>query len=427
MRCITIHRNHLSERCLAKGAAVEFGIFLNGYIPGPAAHDTASEHTALMREASYAIHADKFNWKYAWFGEHHGLAEYSHMSAPEVMMGYVAAKTERIHLSSGINNLSPRVNHPVRNAERVAMLDHVTNNRYEWGTGRGAGSHEVATFNIMDTSSTKSEWEEAVHEIPRMWEQLDYTFEGKHFTVPTPHNILPKPHGKGHPPIWVACGNPPTFARAGELGIGAIAFNFEPIFNLRGRIESYKNAIANCTEPLGQYMNNNVMMTNAVICLNDRKRARELALDGLASYLVTMVNMYHDTMPQSMDAIVWPSPGIVVREIAGNDPEAFLDSLIEGGYMLCGTPDEVSEQITKYQSVGCDQLVFGLPSAMEHDEVLEMLEVFGTKVIPEFDKDPVHSTTRYRETAQTKYNKFNFPVPDIKIPRIPANALLPLG
>jgi len=344
-----------------------------------------------------------------------------------VMMGYIAAQTDRIHLCSGINNLSPRVNHPVRNAERAAMLDHITNNRYEWGTGRGAGSHELATFNVMDKNSTKSEWEEAVHEIPRMWEQLDYTFEGKHFTVPTPHNILPKPHGKGHPPIWVACGNPPTFARAGELGIGAIAFNFEPIYNLQGRIDSYKEAIATCTEPLGQYMNNNVMMTNAVICLGDRKRARELALDGLGGYLVTMVNMYHDTMPQSMDAIVWPNPPFAIREIAGSDPEGFLDSLIEGGFLLCGTPDEVAEQVTKYQTVGCDQLVFGLPASMEHDEVFEMLEVFGQKVIPEFDTDPVHSTTRYRETAKPKYEKFNFPVPNVNVSRIPANALLPLS
>ena len=82
-----------------------------------------------------------------------------------------------------------------------------------------------------------------------MWEQIDYTFEGKHFTVPTPHNILPKPYGKGHPAIWVACGNPPTFTHAGELGIGAIAFNFEPIYNLRGRIDAYKEGVANCTEP----------------------------------------------------------------------------------------------------------------------------------------------------------------------------------
>jgi len=168
-------------------------------------------------------------------------------------------------------------------------------------------------------------------------------------------------------------------------------------------------------------------MTNAVICLGDRKRAREIALDSLNGYLVTMVNMYHDTMPQSPDAIVWPNPPFVLREIAGGDPEDFLDSLIRGGYMLCGTPDEVAEQVTKYQTVGCDQLVFGLPSALHHDEVLEMLECFGQKVIPEFDHDRTHSTTRARANATPKYEKFNRPVPDISVPRIPANALLPLA
>ena len=50
---------------------MEFGIFLNGYIPGPAAHDPRWEHEALMREAEYTICADAHNWKYAWFGEHH--------------------------------------------------------------------------------------------------------------------------------------------------------------------------------------------------------------------------------------------------------------------------------------------------------------------------------------------------------------------
>ena len=201
---------------------MEFGIFLNGYIPGPAAHDSQSEHNALMQEGAYAVLADKHNWKYVWLGEHHCLTEYSHMSAPEVMMGWIAAQTDRIHLASGINSLSPRKEHPVRLAERAAFLDHVTNRRYEWGTGRGAGSHEMMAFNITDVNSTKAEWDEVVREIPRMWAQKDYQHHGASFTVPTPHNVLPKPYGNSHPPIWVACGNPPTFAKAGEMGIGAI-------------------------------------------------------------------------------------------------------------------------------------------------------------------------------------------------------------
>jgi alkanesulfonate monooxygenase SsuD/methylene tetrahydromethanopterin reductase-like flavin-dependent oxidoreductase (luciferase family) len=326
-------------------------------------------------------------------------------------------------MGTAIMNISPRVNHPVRSAERAAMMDHLTGNRFEWGTGRGAGSHEIASFNILDKNSTKVEWEEVIKEIPRMWEQEDYEFHGEHFEVPYPHNILPKPYGKGHPPIWMACGNPPSFGRAGELGLGAIAFNFEPIHNLKGRCDAYKEAIANCTEPLGQFKNDNIMMTNAVICLEDRKRAREIALSAGRGYLNTMVAMYHDTMPPKEGAPVWPSPPYAIPN------EDILDQVIAGGNMLCGTPDEVAEQLAAYQAVGCDQVVFGFPpEGAEPDEITEIIELFGSKVIPQFDTDPVHSTTRYREQAQPKYPRFNNPgaVNDLSVELIPTSALLPL-
>ncbi|MCB1272007.1 MAG: LLM class flavin-dependent oxidoreductase [Microthrixaceae bacterium] len=402
---------------------MEFGLFLNGYLPGPGAHDTEAEHTMLMRELQYPVHADRYNWKYVWIGEHHGLTEYSHMSAPETVFGWIAAQTERIHMGSAIMNLSPVVNHPVRNAERVAMLDHITGGRYEWGTGRGAGSHEVATFGIMDTSETKAMWDEAAPEILRMFEQKDYTFEGEYFRVPTPHNILPKPYGTGHPPMWVACGNPATFAKAGSLGIGAIAFNFEPIMNLKGRIESYKEAAAECSEPIGQFQNDNVMMTNAVVCLADRDRAREIAISSGRGYLNTMVTMYHDTMPKMEGAVTWPGRPNGIAD------EATLDWAIEAGYLLCGNPEEVNEQIQRYQEVGTDQLVFGIPNeGFQHEEVLEMIELFGSEVIPNYDTDPEHSTTKMRATAKPKHPTFANPLPEFDMPEvIPENAIIPLG
>ena len=71
--------------------------------------------------------------------------------------------------------------------------------------------------------------------------------------------------------------------------------------------------------------------------MEDRAKAREIALDRVSGYLVTMVNLYHDTMPKSPDAITWPThPPFRLRDIAGDDPEAMLDMLIEGGYMLVG-------------------------------------------------------------------------------------------
>jgi alkanesulfonate monooxygenase SsuD/methylene tetrahydromethanopterin reductase-like flavin-dependent oxidoreductase (luciferase family) len=372
---------------------VEFGLFLQGYLPGADAHDPAREHAMFMKEVELVETADRTNWKYVWFSEHHALTEYSHLSSSEVMMGYLARATDRIHLGSGIFNLSPRVNHPIRNAERVALLDHLTEGRFEFGTGRGAGSHEVATFNIHDTSSTKAEWDEVIWQLPKMWEREDYTFQGQHFAVDKPHNILPKPYRDVHPPIWVACGNPPTFEKAGRHGIGALGFNFSPIGDMKPMIDSYKKGISECEQPVGKYINDNVMLTNAVLCFEDGNKARDIATRPNRGYLYTLVCLYHDTFPKPAWAPVWPEPPL------GLDREG-VEHAIDAGGLLCGTPDEVCEQLKAYEATGVDQVVFGFPNDLAHEEALECIELFGTRVIPEFDRDPVHSTDRYRATAR---------------------------
>ena len=193
-------------------------------------------------------------------------------------------------------------------------------------------------------------------------------------------------------------------------------------------IEGYT---ANCTEPIGQFKNDNVMITNSVICCETREEARAIALREGRGYLVSMVNLYHDTMPKSQDGITWPSKPMSLYDIvqSGVDGDELLDQIIEGGHMLCGTPDEVSEQIARWGDVGMDQLVFGLPiEGLHYDEVIEVLELFGDKVIPEFDKDRKHSTDYYREQAVPKYGTFSKPLPDVTWPTvIPESALKPLG
>ena len=133
---------------------MEFGLFQNGYIPGPSAHIPEHEHLMLKREASYPILADKHNWKFAWFGEHHCLTEYSHMSAPEVVMGWVAAQTDYIHLGTAITSLPTTKEHPVRIAERAAMLDHFLRRpfrvRHRPGRGQPRGGHLQRHAHLRD-------------------------------------------------------------------------------------------------------------------------------------------------------------------------------------------------------------------------------------------------------------------------------------
>ncbi len=123
----------------------------------------------------------------------------------------------------------------------------------------------------------------------------------------------------------------------------------------------------------------------------------------LRGYGVAMVDLYHDSMLQSPDAIIWPNP----RQSFELDDD-MLDYAISEGYMLCGNPEEVCEQVKAYEDVGCDQVSFGTPDeGYTHDQTMEMIECFGKYVIPEFDKDPVHSTTKMREKAERRFPMFN--------------------
>ena len=372
---------------------MEFGIFLQGHVPQRRLEeDPDYEHTSIMNDVELAKEADRSGFKYVWVSEHHFLEEYSHSSAPEVFLAYLAAVTDRVHLGSGIFNTTPPVNHPVRVAERVAMLDHLSEGRFEFGTGRGAGSREVTGFDIPDTQITKEMWAETIGEFVKMWrsEDDDYSFEGRFFRVP-PRTVLPKPWKRPHPPMWVAAGNPPTFEKAARAGLGVLGFNLSPIGNMAPMIEAYKSAIGEA-EPVGEYVNDNVMITNTAIVLSDGQRAREVAAAMGSGRHTSLVYRYHDTFPKPEWVPDWPE----------TIPEADVDQInwrIDEGYLLCGDPDEVLEQIKKYEAVGADQITFGLPIDMPIEAALETIRLFGEHIIPKIDPDPVHRTTRFREEA----------------------------
>ena len=110
---------------------MEFALFLQGYNPGYRREGNPdAEHQVFMDELRAAKAADEAGFKYVWLTEHHFLDEYSHLSANESFAGYLASSTDRIHIGSGIYNPLPQLNHPAKVAERVAMLNHLSNGRF---------------------------------------------------------------------------------------------------------------------------------------------------------------------------------------------------------------------------------------------------------------------------------------------------------
>jgi len=370
---------------------MEFGIFSQMHVP-----PWDNEHSRFHRELEVAQAVDAVGFKYDWSPEHHFLEHYSHQPAPEVFLSWVAAQTKNIHVGTAITNITAAVNHPARVAERIATMDHLSKGRVQFGTGRGSSSAEWGGFAIPNAAQTKPMWRESLEQIPRMWRDEPYEFEGQYFRMPK-RNVLPKPYTRPNPPMWVACSSPATFEEAGELGLGALCFTFGIPSEIEPLVRSYKEAIKRCKNPIGGYINNNIAVTTNMFCLEDGDEARQL-------YSGAKVERFSEYFFQWLDSIPRPK-GMPKEGPVGPLPQATPAELKAGlavGGRQIGSPEEISKVIAMYTNIGVDQLIYApLTLTLDQKHVLRSIETFGKHVLPKFDKDPVHSPTRQRE-AQIK-------------------------
>ena len=202
--------------------------------------------------------------------------------------------------------------------------------------------------------------------------------------------MLPKPYTDPHPPLWVAAGSPATFELAARQGLGVLCFAFGKPEQFAPLIEKYKKEIENA-DPVGGYVNNNIMITTQMLCLEDGARARKLFSDMDTGVHLSLVFRYLDTFPRPPGVPEWPAL------IPNSTPEQ-IEKNIEQGLIAVGEPDEVARSIQRFADTGADQLSFGmLSSSMPIDLCEEAVATFGKHVLPRFDKDKVHSTARQRE------------------------------
>ena len=368
---------------------MEFGIFSQMHVP----HDD-TEHSRFMRELEVSLAVEAAGFKYDWSPEHHFLQHYSHQPAPEVFLSWVAARTKRIHVGTAITNITAAVNHPARVAERIATMDHLSEGRVEFGTGRGSSSAEWGGFAIPSAAETKPMWRESLEQIPRMWRDEPYAFEGKYFRMPE-RNVLPKPYSKPHPPLWVACSSPPTFIEAGELGLGSLCFTFGTPAEIAEHVRNYKEGIKRCKKPVGGYVNDNIAVTTNMFCLRDGDRARHLYAGAKVEKFTEYFFNWLDSIPRPKGM---PKDG-PISGLPQTTPAELKAGLAAGGRQI-GAPEEIVEVIRMYEAIGVDQLIYApLTLTLDQKYVLESIETFGKYVLPHFDTDPVHRTRRQREAA----------------------------
>ena len=374
---------------------MRFGLFYEHQLPRPWAED--SEHELIQQALEQCELADALGFDYVWEVEHHFLEEYSHSSAPEVFLAAVSQRTKRLRLGHGIVQTAPRYNHPARVAERVSMLDLVSNGRVDFGSGESSSEAELGGF-LIDPEEKRAMWEEGLRVAVRCMTESPFTgHAGSYVTMP-PRNVVPKPHQKPHPPLWLACSRRETINLAAQHGLGALSFAFVDPEEARQWTDSYYATLAEECVPLGDAVNANLACVTTFMCHEDENEAIARGLEGANFFGYSLAHYYVFGRHQPGVTDVW-SEYEARRAEHGYDP-ASVEAATEHGDRLgarivsdgggglrgaIGTPDQVRDYLRRYEEYGIDQVIFCSQAGRNrHEDIMESLELFGREVLPEF-------------------------------------------
>ncbi|MFN3232946.1 MAG: LLM class flavin-dependent oxidoreductase [Alphaproteobacteria bacterium] len=351
---------------------MKFGIFYEHQLPRPWGPD--SERNLIQEALDQVELADRLGIDYAWEVEHHFLEEYSHSSAPEVFLAACSQRTKNIRLGHGIMLMPPGYNHPARCAERIAMLDLVSNGRVEFGTGESSSLAELGGYGVA-VDEKRDQWRETTEQVCNMMAMDPYPgFEGQYFSMPC-RNVLPKPVQKPHPPLWVACSNRDTIRLAAKLGIGALTFAFIEPEEAKMWVDEYYSIIESdeCV-PIGHAVNANIAAVTGFSCHPDQEEAHRRGADGFRFFTYGLGHHYifGEHTPGRTD--IW--------KLFEQNKEAMPPMGASNGI---GTPAHVRNHLLAMEDAGVDQMVFIQQGGKnKHEHICESLELFAAEVMPEF-------------------------------------------
>jgi len=167
-------------------------------------------------------------------GEHHRHDFLD--SAPAVILGAAAARTQRIRLTSAVTVLS--ADDPVRVFQDFATLDLISKGRAEIVAGRGSFVEAYPLFGL-DLEDYDSLFTEKLDLLLKIRAQTQVHWSGRHRAALDGQGVYPRPL-QASLPIWLGVGGTPaSFVRAGELGlplmvaiIGGEPHRFRPLIDL---------------------------------------------------------------------------------------------------------------------------------------------------------------------------------------------------
>ena len=338
---------------------LEFGLDTFGDVTErPAGVDgagTLKTHAQAIRDlVDQAVLADRVGLDFIGVGEHHRI-DFA-VSAPEVVLAAIAARTERIRLGSAVTVLSS--DDPVRVYERFATLDAVSNGRAEVILGRGSFTESFPLFGL-DLQDYEKLFEEKIELFAELLKDEPVTWQGSVRGSLSDQWVYPRP-ASGTIPTWVGVGgSPQSVIRAAHYGlplflaiIGGQPAQFAPYADL------YRRALTEFGKPSQPI----AMHSPGFIADTDAE-----ALEILYPYQEEQTNQLGRERG-------WPPYSRPQYEQSANAT----------GALYVGSPETVAQKIAQNLTLlGASR--FDLRYSMgrlPHEHMMRSIELYGTEVVP---------------------------------------------
>ncbi|HVX08598.1 LLM class flavin-dependent oxidoreductase [Humibacter sp.] len=340
---------------MTKGAvvAVQFGLDTFGDVP-LAEDGSQGQGAKTIREVvEQAVLADELGVDAFGIGEHH-RADFA-ISAPDVVLSAIAARTKNISVGTAVTVLSS--DDPVRVYERFATLDAISGGRAEITVGRGSFTESFPLFGY-DLAQYEKLFEEKLELFSLLLNEDPVTWAGTVRAPLTDQQVYPKTES-GRLKAWVGVGgSPESVIRSVRYGIPmALAI----IGGNAGRFAPYVDLYKRAQEQMDRQPMPLAMHSPGFIADTD-----ELAMEQLYPY-----------QKATMDRIG------AERGWAPQSKEQFI-SEVRHGSLYAGSPETVAKRMAEaIRVLGVDR--FDLKYAngpMPHELLTHSIELYATKVIP---------------------------------------------
>ena len=183
--------------------------------------------------------AERWGLDVLWLAELHFLPDRSVASAPLVLASAIATRTRRMKIGIAVQVLP--LCHPLRLAEEVATLDHISQGRLIFGIGRSGFPRTYEAYGVPYDES-RERFAEILEILKGSWSTERFSFEGRFHKV-SKVTVIPRPLQKPYPALRIAATSADTYPAIGAMGLPIfVAVRLGTIEELGPNIAAYREA-----------------------------------------------------------------------------------------------------------------------------------------------------------------------------------------